>query len=79
MTGSRRWFRILTVVDQYSPECLCAWADRSHTGEKSVVQMEPLVSLYGVPESITADNGGEFAGKAMETWAYQSHVRLDLM
>lgn len=24
-----RWFRILTVVDQYSRECLCAWADRS--------------------------------------------------
>lgn len=29
-----RWFRILTVVDQYTRECLCAHADRSQTGEK---------------------------------------------
>jgi putative transposase len=29
-----RWFRILTVIDQYTRECLCAYADRSQTGEK---------------------------------------------
>ena len=71
-----RWFRILTVVDQYTRECLCAYADRSQTGEKVVAQMKRLVSLRGVPESITTDNGSEFAGKAMETWAYQAGVKL---
>jgi len=74
-----RWFRILTVVDQYTRECLCAYADRSQTGEKVVVQMKRLALLRGVPESITTDNGGEFAGKAMETWAYQNAVKLDLI
>jgi putative transposase len=66
-----RWFRILTVVDQYTRECLCAHADRSQTGDKVVVQMKRLVALRGAPESITTDNGGEFAGRAMETWAYK--------
>jgi putative transposase len=74
-----RWFRILTVVDQYTRECLCAYADRSQTGDKVVVQMKRLVVLRGVPESITTDNGGEFAGKAMETWAYKNGVKLDLI
>jgi len=74
-----RWFRILTVVDQYTRECLCAYADRSQTGEKVVVQMKRLALLRGVPESITTDNGGEFAGKAMEIWAYQNGVKLDLI
>jgi len=74
-----RWFRILTVVDQYTRECLCAYADRSQTGEKVVVQMKRLTVLRGVPESITTDNGGEFAGKAMEAWAYQNDVKLDLI
>ncbi len=74
-----RWFRILTVVDQFTRECLCAYADRSQTGEKVVVQMERLIVLRGVPESITTDNGGEFAGKAMETWAYKNGVKLDLI
>jgi putative transposase len=74
-----RWFRILTVVDQYTRECLCAHADRAQTGEKVVEQMKHLVDTRGVPESITTDNGGEFAGKAMETWAYENQVKLDLI
>jgi putative transposase len=74
-----RWFRILTVVDQYTRECLCAYADRSQSGNKVVVQMKRLAALRGLPESITTDNGGEFAGKAMETWAYQNDVKLDLI
>jgi putative transposase len=74
-----RWFRILTVVDQYTRECLCAHADRSQTGDKVVVQMQRLVALRGTPESITTDNGGEFAGRAMETWAYKNAVKLDLI
>jgi putative transposase len=77
--GDGRWFRILTVVDQYTRECLCAYADRSQTGEKVVAQMKRLVSARGVPESITTDNGSEFAGRAMEVWAYQAGVKLDFI
>ncbi len=50
-----RWFRILTVIDQYTRECLCVYADRSQTGEKVVQHMKRLVSLRGAPESITTD------------------------
>jgi putative transposase len=74
-----RWFRILTVVDQYTRECLCAFADRSQTGEKVVAQMKRLVAMRGVPESITTDNGSEFSGKAMEIWAYQTGAKLDFI
>jgi putative transposase len=74
-----RWFRILTVVDQYTRECLCTYADRSQTGEKVVEQMKRLVALRGAPESITTDNGSEFAGRAMELWAYQVGVKLDFI
>ncbi len=74
-----RWFRILTVVDQCTRECLFAYADRSQSGDKVVLQMRRLVALRGAPESITTDNGGEFAGRAMETWAYQTGVSLDFI
>ena len=40
-----RWFRILTVVDQYTRECLCAHADRSQTGEKVAEQLERVIAL----------------------------------
>lgn len=74
-----RWFRILTVVDQYTRECLCVYADRSQTGEKVVEQMKRLVKLRGAPESITTDNGSEFAGQAMDGWAHQTGVKLDFI
>ena len=74
-----RWFRILTVVDQYTRECLCIYADRSQTGEKVVEHMKRLAIMRGVPESITTDNGSEFAGQAMDVWAHQAGVKLDFI
>jgi putative transposase len=74
-----RWFRILTVVDQYTRECLCAHADRSQTGAKVSEQLERVITLRGAPESITADNGSEFAGQPMDSWAHQAGVKLDFI
>lgn len=77
--ADNRWFRILTVVDQYTRECLCIHADRSQTGEKVVENMKRLVVERGAPESITTDNGSEFAGHAMDVWAHQAGVKLDFI
>ena len=74
-----RWFRILTVVDQYTRECLCAHADRSQTQEEVSAQLERVRALRGAPEAITSDNGSEFAGQAMDYWAHQVGVKLDFI
>jgi putative transposase len=74
-----RWFRILTVVDQYTRECLCVHAERSQTGKKVAEQLSRIIARQGVPESITSDNGSEFVGKAMEAWSYQNGVKLDFI
>lgn len=36
-------------------------------------------SRRGAPESITTDNGGEFAGQAMDAWAHRVGVKLDFI
>ena len=74
-----RWFRILTILDQYTRECLCAYADRSQTGEKVAEQLDRLITLRGAPESITSDNGSEFTGKALDLWAHQAGVKLNFI
>jgi putative transposase len=74
-----RWFRILTIVDQYTRECLCTFADRSQTGEKVSEQLNGLISQRGAPESITSDNGSEFTVKAMDLWAHQAGVKLNFI
>ena len=39
-----RWFRILTVVDQYTRECLCVHAERSQTGKKVAEQLSRIIA-----------------------------------
>ena len=41
--------------------------------------MKRLVAVRGIPESITTDNGSEFAGQAMDVWAHQTGVKLDFI
>jgi putative transposase len=66
-------------LDQFTKEGLCTHADRRQTGKKVVEQLDMLVAERGAPESITIDNGGEFAGRDMENWAYANGVKLDFI
>jgi putative transposase len=74
-----RWIRVLTVVDQFTRECLVLFADNALSGEKVATALDKIVLLRGTPESITVDNGSEFASKAMDLWAYKNGVHLDFI
>lgn len=72
-----RSFRILTVVDQFTRECVWLEADRSMTGTKVAAALtKASLEHAGPPISITCDNGSEFASKALEAWAFDHEVRL---
>jgi putative transposase len=43
------WFRVLTVLDQFTKEGLCTHADRRQTGKKVVEQLDMLVAERGAP------------------------------
>jgi len=56
--------------------CSCrSIADREKVSE----QLERVIALRGAPETITSDNGSEFAGRAMDYWAHQTGVKLDFI
>lgn len=72
-----RSFRILTVIDQFTRECVGLEADRSMTGPKVAETLERARQERGrLPESITVDNGSEFSGRALEAWAMTHQVQL---
>jgi len=71
-----RCFRILTVVDQFTRECLCLVADQSLTGENVAQALEPVVMQRGAPRAITVDNGSKFASRVMDAWAYRHGIQL---
>ena len=41
--------------------------------------LERLADTWGLPEVITVDNGPEFAGKAMDEWAYRRGIKLSFI
>jgi putative transposase len=75
LTNGRR-FRSLTIVDDHSRESVAIEADFSLTGERVARVLERLALTRGLPNVITVDNGPEFAGKALDAWAYQNHIKL---
>ena len=78
-TVSGRRFRALTPVDDYSRECPAIEVDPSLGGARVVGVLERLAETRGLPESITVDNGPEFAGKAMDEWAFRRGIKLNII
>jgi len=74
-----RRFRCLNIVDDYTRECLAIEVDTSLPGLRVAQVLQRLAELRGLPKSITVDNGPEFAGRALDAWAYQVGVKLSFI
>lgn len=74
-----RCFRVLTLIDVYSRECLALEADTSLSGERVSRVLDRCVFLRKRPARIGTDNGPEFRGMKMDQWAYQHGVKLQFI
>jgi putative transposase len=73
-----RRFRALTLVDNFSRECLEIEVGASLKGEDVVRVMQRMkLTRQAVPQRIKVDNGCEFISKALDKWACENNVRLD--
>jgi len=72
-----RRFRALTIVDNFSRQCLAIEVDQSIMGQDVAVVMDRLVNERGVPDRIQCDNGSEFISKVLDKWAYEYGVTMD--
>jgi len=72
-------FRILTVVDVFTRECLALHADRHLSGRKVAQVLEGLGQQRELAQEITVDNGTEFFSKDMDAWCQRHGVRLDFI
>jgi len=73
-----RKFRALTIVDNYSRECLAIPVGKSLKGVDVVATLKRLRKERGiVPKRIQTDNGSEFTSKEMDQWAYENKVIMD--
>ncbi len=65
-----RRIRALTVVDNFSRECLAITVDHRLRGNDVVATMEYIQMQHGLPKRIQVDNGSEFISKALDLWTY---------
>lgn len=64
LTDGRR-FRILTVVDDCTRECLALIADTSLSGARVARELATLFDARGKPQTIVSDNGTAFTSNAI--------------
>ena len=73
MTDGRR-FRILTVIDNCTRECLALVADTSLSGGRVARELDLIISQRGRPDTIVSDNGTEYTSNAILSWADETGV-----
>lgn len=68
---SLKW---LSVVDEYTRECLCLKVARRMTSGDIRQVLEGLIVAHGVPAFLRSDNGPEFIAEGLRSWLAQSQV-----
>ena len=67
-THDGRAFRLLTLLDEYTRECLAIEVQRQMNHQDVLDRLAELFVDRGVPEYIRSDNGSEFTAQAVRDW-----------
>lgn len=78
-TAEGRVIKCLTVVDDATHEAVAVVPERAIGGHALTRILDRVAGKRGLPQAIRTDNGKEFCGKAMLTWAHACGVRLFLI
>lgn len=66
--------KCLTVVDEYSRECLAIDVAGSIRSGRVIEVLSKLVSVHGSPRYLRSDNGPEFVSRAVLRWLLQANI-----
>jgi putative transposase len=67
-TRDGRAFRMLTVIDEFTRECLAIDVARQLKSDDVLERLSDLFVRRGVPAHIRSDNGPEFTAEAVRKW-----------
>jgi len=68
-------FRILTLIDEHTRQCLAAHAAWSIRAQDVITVLEAAIARYGAPEHIRSDNGPEFIAYAIQDWLERARIK----
>ena len=67
-THEGRPYRLLTIVDEYTRECLAIDVERKLNSENVLERLGELFVHRGIPAHLRSDNGAEFTAVAVRDW-----------
>jgi transposase InsO family protein len=73
-----RKFRTLTIVDDFSRECVATEIDISFDSLRVIQVLQRLADSRGLPLTMKSDDGGEFTSDKMLKWGRRSQHRVAL-
>jgi putative transposase len=73
---SGRAFRVLSVIDVYTRECLALEVDTGFAGRRVTRVLEQLVEERGRPLALRCDNGPEFTSRQFLAWCVERGIEL---
>lgn len=71
MTHDGRSLRLLTLLDEFSRECLAIRVARRLGRYQVIETLADVMTVRGVPQHIRSDNGPEFVAKELRQWLRQ--------
>lgn len=74
-TSDGRTLRLLTIIDEYSRECLRIGVGRKITSFNVIEELADLFIARGIPDHIRSDNGPEFVSKTIRGWLNRLGVK----
>jgi len=74
-TSDGRAVRMLTIMDEWSRECLAIDVSRRLRSEDVLERLTDLFVRRGTPAYLRSDNGSEFTAKAVREWLQRVGVR----
>ena len=67
--------KCLSIVDEYTRQCITLDVSRSITAENVIDRLAELFVIHGVPENIRSDYGPEFVAGVIQTWLSLMNVQ----
>ncbi len=77
--ASGQKLKCLTVVDEYTRECLAIDVNGSICSSHVIDVLSRLMRIHGVPRYLRSDNGPEFVSKILLEWAAHESLQLALI
>ena len=74
-TSDGRPLKILTLIDEYTRQCLAINVRRNIKSQDVIESLTDLFIMRGIPEHIRSDNGPEFTSKTVRKWLNRLDVR----